>query len=48
MLQNVTRMPVFFKSIIDDATQKYPTDVGQVSITWIDNALKVAFDNGDL
>ena len=34
------------QSIIDDGT-KIPTDVGEVSITWIDNALKVAFDKGD-
>jgi hypothetical protein len=34
------------QSIIDTNT-KIPTDVGEVSIKWIDNAVKVAFDNGD-
>lgn len=34
------------QSIIDTNTE-IPTDEGQVSIKWIDNALKVAFDNDD-
>lgn len=34
------------QSIIDNK-EKIPTDVGDVSIDWIDNALKVAFDNDD-
>ena len=34
------------QGIIDSDT-KIPTDEGQVSIKWIDNALKVAFDNDD-
>jgi hypothetical protein len=34
------------QSIIDNTT-KIPTDEGEVSIQWSDNALKVAFDNDD-
>ena len=34
------------QGIIDSNTE-IPTDEGQVSIKWIDNALKVAFDNDD-
>ena len=35
------------QSIIDTKTE-IPTDVGKVSIQWIDNSVKVAFDSGDL
>ena len=34
------------QGIIDSNTE-IPTDEGKVSIKWIDNALKVAFDNDD-